>query len=288
MNERAKSRFITLFLAGTVLAGLHALLGFVAGGPDLAWLGALVAALAVLGSFATFAFAQRARTSAQLPGMMLGTGLGVVLAVLGALQNGPTLPALYALALALGAVIYVYSYSRFGRRPSETVRPGEPLPPVAFQALDGRWWHNRDLLGTPWILLFFRGNWCPLCIAQIKEIAAQYRELDRRGVRVALISPQPQGETEKLAARFSVPLHFWRDPDLTAAAALQIVHRNALPAGMGLLGYDADAVFPTVIVVDADGRVLLADQTDNYRLRPEPASFFAVLDESAEPAARPS
>ncbi|MDY6812870.1 MAG: redoxin domain-containing protein [Pseudomonadota bacterium] len=284
MNEHAKSWFITFFLAGTALAGLHALLGFVAGGPDLAWFGALVAALAVLGSFATFAFAQRARTSTQLPGMLLGTGLGAVLAVLGALEGGPGLPALYALALALGSVIYVQGYSRFGREPSQTLRPGDPLPPVAFQALDGRWWHNDDLLGTPWVLLFFRGNWCPLCMAQIKEIAAQYQALDRRGVRVALISPQSQAQTEKLAARFAVPLQFWRDPELTAAATLEIVHRNALPAGLGLLGYDPDAVLPTVIVLDANGRVLLADQTDNYRLRPEPATFLAALDEAAAPA----
>ena len=81
-----------------------------------------------------------------------------------------------------------------------------------------------------------------------------------------------------------MPLQFWRDPELTAAATLEIVHRNALPAGLGLLGYDPDAVLPTVIVLDANGRVLLADQTDNYRLRPEPATFLAALDEAAAPA----
>jgi hypothetical protein len=37
-------------------------------------------------------------------------------------------------------------------------------------------------------------------------------------------------------------------------------------------------VFPTAIVTDAEGRILLADQTDNYRVRPEPFTFLAALD----------
>jgi len=37
-------------------------------------------------------------------------------------------------------------------------------------------------------------------------------------------------------------------------------------------------VFPTAIVTDAEGLILLADQTDNYRVRPDPATFVEVLD----------
>jgi hypothetical protein len=34
---------------------------------------------------------------------------------------------------------------------------------------------------------------------------------------------------------------------------------------------------PTVIIVDGEGRILYTDQTDNYRVRPEPDVFFRVL-----------
>jgi len=33
-----------------------------------------------------------------------------------------------------------------------------------------------------------------------------------------------------------------------------------------------------VLLTDAAGTVLWVDQTDNYRIRPEPDTFFAVLD----------
>ena len=38
-----------------------------------------------------------------------------------------------------------------------------------------------------------------------------------------------------------------------------------------------DTVLPTVIIVDAEGRILFTDQTDNYRVRPAPEDFLKAL-----------
>jgi hypothetical protein len=45
------------------------------------------------------------------------------------------------------------------------------------------------------------------------------------------------------------------------------------------LGYDSDTVMPTVIISDTGGRVLWTHETDNYRIRPEPDVYLAVLRE---------
>lgn len=45
--------------------------------------------------------------------------------------------------------------------------------------------------------------------------------------------------------------------------------------GYAYLMYEADTVFPTVIVIDEPGTVVFSDQTDDYRVRPEPALFIA-------------
>jgi hypothetical protein len=50
-----------------------------------------------------------------------------------------------------------------------------------------------------------------------------------------------------------------------------------LPFGMQLLGYDSDTVMPTVIITDDEGKIIFADLTDNYRVRPEPETFMRVL-----------
>ena len=116
-------------------------------------------------------------------------------------------------------------------------------------------------------------------IRVIKEISAQYRELSERGVRVCLVSPQPQKHTESLAKRFEVPFDFLRDRDNAAAKVLEIAAEHGVPAGMEMLGYEADTVLPTAVIVDKDGIIRFADLTDNYRVRPEPTTFIKVLDE---------
>ncbi len=47
--------------------------------------------------------------------------------------------------------------------------------------------------------------------------------------------------------------------------------------GMQALGYDSETVLPTVVITEAGGRILWADETDNYRVRPEPDLFLTVL-----------
>ena len=125
--------------------------------------------------------------------------------------------------------------------------------------------------------MFFRGNWCPLCMCQVKEITKQYRELAELGVRVALISPQPHHNAQLLSARFDVDFDFLVDPGARAAKTLGIFHANGVPAGLELLGYARDTVLPTVVVADREGKILFSDQTDNYRVRPEPSTFMSVL-----------
>lgn len=44
-----------------------------------------------------------------------------------------------------------------------------------------------------------------------------------------------------------------------------------------MLGYEGDTVLPTLVVVDAEGRIVFADQTDNYRIRPTPDTVLAAL-----------
>jgi hydroxymethylpyrimidine pyrophosphatase-like HAD family hydrolase len=44
--------------------------------------------------------------------------------------------------------------------------------------------------------------------------------------------------------------------------------------------YAPHTVMPTVVVTDADGTIVFSDQTDNYRVRPEPDMFLAILRRS--------
>jgi peroxiredoxin len=116
-------------------------------------------------------------------------------------------------------------------------------------------------------------------MAQIKEIAGQYQALADRGVKIALISPQPQRHTKSLAKKFEVPFIFLTDKDHQSVKALKIFQKAGTPLGMEVFGYESDTVMPTVIITDEQGKIIFADLTDNYRVRPEPGTFLKVLDE---------
>lgn len=282
--------FITTLMLLLLVATGHGLWSVLAaeGAADtLAWAGAALAAGGFLGFFVYLFTVNPARTSRNLPGVLALTAAGGMLAALGWLSGGSTLATLYALGPGLGgSLLYVFWYSRLPRPVVSRLAAGERLPEFELADAEGRPIASADLLGRPALWLFYRGNWCPLCMAQVKEIAARYRELDQRGVQVLLVSPQPAGHTRQLAARFEVPFRFLVDAGNRAAQALGIAAADGIPRGMELLGYDSETVLPTVLLTDARGRILWSDQTDNYRVRPEPDTFIRVLDEHTIPTQR--
>ncbi|MCH8135006.1 MAG: AhpC/TSA family protein [Proteobacteria bacterium] len=225
-------------------------------------------------------FQNIARTSARFPTLIVLGIAGVVLASWGYARGGSLAAPLLAIVAWVGFVVYSYWYSSFGRQPSEQLQIGNSLPNFELTDVTGQNVSSSSFSDKPTIWIFYRGNWCPLCMAQIKELVADYKELQSRGVRIALISPQPHNNTIALAKRFDAPFAFLTDEGNRAAHALGISHPDGLPMGMQLLGYDSDTVLPTVIITDKGGRVLWAHETDNYRIRPEPGIYLAVLREN--------
>ncbi len=181
-----------------------------------------------------------------------------------------------ALIAAAGFVLFVNWYSWFNRPVNRCIQRGERLPDFEATNRNGDSVSTAQFAGQPALLMFYRGNWCPICMAQIREIADGYRGLIERGVKVVLISPQPHDLTERVAQMYDVPFDFWIDEGAAAARKLGIVHTDGVPAG-ARAQYGRDTVLPTVIIVDADGKILYADQSDNFRIRPEPRRFVEVL-----------
>lgn len=276
-----KRAFVLPFFALLGVIAIHSLWRIVTSGFAPAWIGPLVVAGAFFGFMGWMVRSGAARTSENLPVVLAASGAGVALSLLAAVfGSAPSgLPLAYALVGFGGVVLYVVWYSRLDRTPSAALRDGAQLPEFDLEDENGRPISTAAFRGRPAVFLFHRGNWCPLCMAQIRELADEYKNLEARGAQVVLVSPQSLEHTRALAARFDVPFRFLIDPGARVARQLGILHEAGVP--LGIRGYDADTVFPTAIVTDAEGRILLADQTDNYRVRPEPWTFLAALDRGA-------
>ncbi len=185
---------------------------------------------------------------------------------------------LISVGLALGWLAYLTWYSSFNSRDTSVLDFGKTLPNFTLENGDKKEVSLSDLSGDFKIFIFYRGNWCPLCMAQIKEVVNEYKELDKRNADMVLVSSQPHKFTKSLAKKHKVPFHFLVDSENKVAKQIGILHENGLPAGFQILGYESDVVLPTVIITDKNNKIIFADLTDNYRVRPEPATFIKIID----------
>lgn len=186
-----------------------------------------------------------------------------------------------AAAIIVGIVcpwLYIVWYSHFAdREKNDALATGTTMPVVDLKTTEGQSISSANFHTGKALWVFYRGNWCPICVAQIRELAAQYKELEKRGVHVLMISPQGEKESASLASRMDAPMKFLQDTDNQLARALKIVDETGLPLGLQVLGYDTAVPMPTVILTD-NGKIIWRDVTDNYRVRPEPDVFLKILD----------
>ena len=275
-----KSVFISAFILWLTMVSIYALIHIVGGmEPLLSWLGLGLSAAAPLAFFIKAFLFKSARTPRHPLEYSILSGLGLVLTMAMSYRYGQAAGAIHfwAGSSLLGWLVYLRWYSVFRGRDSQDLKPGSPLPEFRLENLDGHVVSSESFKAKPHLLLFYRGNWCPFCTAQIEEIAEAYQQLDAAGYSVVLISPQSISKNQALASRFDVPVVFMRDPNNAAARQLGILHQWGTPMGLQLLGYESDTVLPTIVMTDEHGQIIHSDQTDNYRVRPE---LGALLDDA--------
>ena len=275
-----KSVFISTFVTWLALVSLYAVTMLLKGTePLLAWLGLALTAFAPLAFFLKAFLFKSPRTPHHPVEYSVVSGLGLAMTMAMSFRYADATGNLHVWAgiTLLGWFAYLRWYSVFQGRNSQALSLGSSLPVFELESMDGQVVSSESFMTKPHLLLFYRGNWCPFCTAQIEELAATYQQLEAMGVSVILISPQPIEKNQRLAARFDVPMTFLRDKDGIAAKQLGIQHEWGTPMGMQVLGYESDSVLPTLLLTDSQGLIIFSDQTDNYRVRPELKDIAALL-----------
>lgn len=278
--NKLKSMFIGIYpMLAMAAAGFSVYLQ-VNNGFSLAWTGVLLTtAPMMLVIMWLLMFKTIARTSEHFPfiSLLVITGLGITsFEYLQASQQHQQ-ALLFSIFGTLTFFVYNFWYSSLGRKTSRILSKGNQLPNFEVLSTGSKVVSSESFLGNQNIIVFFRGNWCPLCMAQIKELVSQYEQLDALGAKVRFISPQPESNTVKLSKKHGLNLKFYTDKGNKAAHKLSIEMKSGLPMGMEMFGYDSDTVLPTVIITDKNGFILYSDETNNYRIRPEPQEFIKVL-----------
>jgi peroxiredoxin len=281
MNNLLKSIFIALFPLFALYILVDSVIPLFQNNITYRYIGRIIIALSIIIFFANLFIISQARTSRNLILYTFAIILGLLISFLlgGNIENHEKTSTILSLALVISWFVYLKWYSVFDNRETSILKEGAILQSFELEDSNSEKVRSIRFFGKPTIYLFYRGNWCPLCMAQIKEIAAQYKELKDRGVNMVFVSPQPHKFSENLAKKYDLGFTFLTDTKNKVAKQLGIFAKNGIPAGFQLMGYDSDTVLPTVIITDSRGKIIFVDLTDNYRVRPEPETFLRVIDD---------
>ena len=179
-----------------------------------------------------------------------------------------------AVVLSIAGVGILVSRKR-GPRIPDALRPGRSIPDFPAADEQGNPIRSVQVVGSPTVMLFVRGNWCPFCSRQVEGLTKHYKDIVDLGAKLVFVTPKPLETTRRVAEFFEVEFDFWLDDELNAARQLGLVMSAAVPDD-SKKEYGTDTVWPTALVIDAAGIIRYSKLSRMVIDRPDPK---LLLDE---------
>ena len=179
-------------------------------------------------------------------------------------------------AASLAAIAWLMRDKLRGKPVPDVLRVGNAMPEFVAVDPDGHSLDSSSLRGRPAVVLFVRGSWCPFCSKQVKNLTRYYKEITDAGARLILVTPRPLETTQRVADFFDVRFEFWLDESLSIGRKLGIVHAGGVPTDRNK-EYGEDTLWPTSLVIDADGVIRHTELSRFIADRPDPQKLLSVV-----------
>ena len=183
------------------------------------------------------------------------------------------------IVLAVVAV-WVFLAKKKGPRIPDALGPGRSIPDFPAADEQGTPIRSVQVVGSPTVMLFVRGNWCPFCTRQVEGLTRHYKDIVDLGAKLIFVTPKPLETTRRVAEFFEVEFEFWLDDELSAANQLGLVMPAGVP-GDNQKEYGADTVWPTALVIDAAGIIRYSKLSRMVIDRPDPKLLLNELKKIA-------
>jgi peroxiredoxin len=154
------------------------------------------------------------------------------------------------------------------------VEVGRPIP-SNFAARDAagkvrNYASIRGKKGT--VLVFFRSaKWCPFCQAQLKDLKKAQASLAARGYTLAAISYDPPEVLAGFAKSQGIGYTLLSDAGSRMIGAFGLIDPQYAPGS-----FAAGVPRPTILVIDAQGKLTKKMVSADYKVRPTNAQILAA------------
>jgi peroxiredoxin len=175
---------------------------------------------------------------------------------------------------------------------------GDPAPEFTLKdSLTGKPVRSADLLAlAPLVVSFFRGRWCPYCVAELETWRDLHTALRKRGALFIAISPHTARHNNFAIEQHGLPFPVLTDPGAVVADAFGIAY--TIPAAhrryyqsilVNIPFYNSGGTYltateaswrlplPGTFVIAQSGVLTFAEAHADFRVRPEPADVLAAL-----------
>lgn len=180
-------------------------------------------------------------------------------------------------------------------QPEEKALKAGDIAPDFAMSFNGESLSLTDLLKNgPVVINFFRGNWCPFCMAELEYYQALLSKQDgsmididpqHQAIQFLFISPQKAEYHTALMDEKNFNLQFISDTHNTIAKKFGLVfqlddqiQKIYKAIGADLSQFNGDDSFelpvPATYVIDPSGKITRAFVDANYMVRAEPDAFF--------------
>lgn len=166
---------------------------------------------------------------------------------------------------------------------------GDQAPDITVVDTEGKEIKLYDLLkNAPVIINFFRGNWCPFCMAELADYQESIEQFKLPSEQFLFISPQMQTYSAELKAEKNFDLTLIADQHNEIARQFGLVfalddnvREIYKKIGADLSTINGDDSFelpiPATYVIAPSGKITYAFVETNYMMRAEPRDVLALI-----------
>jgi peroxiredoxin len=201
----------------------------------------------------------------------LGAACGIAAPVAGA----GMLASIAGVVAALGGLAFLGLLAASGQRTdTPAVRVGGPM--LDFVAADdaGHPFDLASLRGHAVLLKFFRGHWCPYCVAELRRWEEMRPALDALGVRIVTVCADTAAAIRAGRAKHGLRATMIPDPALAITDRYRLRNPRNFAPKPGLV---IPLPIPTTILADASGTVRWIDRASDYMRRSDPQRVLAAI-----------